>query len=88
MSGKHVPLELMAYLDNELSRADADQLKTHLEECEMCLVELERLRALRQTLQTTVRQVMQRVRLPRAADRRIRERLARHQQRIVQDIRT
>jgi hypothetical protein len=49
---------------------------------------MERLRALRQDIQTAVPGAMDPVHLSCAADRRIRERLARHQQRIVQDIST
>ena len=82
MSERHVTLDLLAYLDGELDFADTHRVKAHLEveKCEACLAELERLRAVRQDLQTTVHRAMDPVRLPRAADERIREQLERHKQ--------
>ena len=82
MSERHVTLDLLAYLDDELNLADTHRVKAHLEveKCEACLAELERLRAVRQDFQTTVHRAMDPVRLPRAADERIREQLERHKQ--------
>src|SRR5512138_585741 len=82
MSDRHVNLELLAYLDNELSPSERLRVEKHLEvdKCEQCRAELEHLRSLRQDVQATVRRAMDPVRLPRSADERIREQLARHQQ--------
>jgi uncharacterized protein YfaS (alpha-2-macroglobulin family) len=82
MSERHVTLDLLAYLDGELDFVDTHRVKAHLEieKCEACLAELERLRAVRQDLGTTMHRAMDPVRLPRAADERIREQLERHKQ--------
>ena len=76
MCSQHMTLELIAYLDQELSLSDMDRVRAHLEECEACRASLERLRAVQQNLETILHLAMDRVRLPRAAEKRIRNQLS------------
>jgi len=76
MNNQHMTPELIAYLDQELSLSDMDRVRAHLEECELCRVALECLRAVQHDLQTTLHLAMDRVRLPRAAEKRIRNQLS------------
>jgi anti-sigma factor RsiW len=71
----HVEAELLAYLDGELSAPQQARVKAHLAECERCADQLERLRALQHELSLTFDAALAPVRLPAAADRRIRDRL-------------
>jgi anti-sigma factor RsiW len=75
MNNQHMTPELIAYLDQELSLSDMDRVRAHLEECELCRVALERLRAMQHDLQTTLHLAMDCVRLPHAAEKRIRDQL-------------
>ena len=73
--GSHVETELLAYLDGELSERERARVKAHLATCAGCTAELERLRAMRQDLGATFDAALTPVRLPAAADRRIRSQL-------------
>ncbi len=75
MTSPHVEAELLAYLDGELSASEQARVETHLAECERCAAQLERLRALQHELSLTFDAALSPVRLPAAADRRIRDRL-------------
>jgi len=80
--GSHLETELLAYLDGELDKRERARVEAHLAECPRCTAELEQLRVLRQELDATFHIVLAPVRLPTAADRRIRSRvLARTQPR-------
>lgn len=71
----HVETELLAYLDEELADRDRADVEAHVATCPRCAAELERLRVLRQELDATLDAALAPVRLPAAADSRIRERL-------------
>ena len=71
----HVEAELLAYLDEELSEQERARVEAHLAECAQCATELEHLRVLRQELDDTFEAALAPVRLPPAADVRIRDRL-------------
>jgi anti-sigma factor RsiW len=73
--GSHLETELLAYLDGELNERERARLEAHLAECPPCTAELERLRVLRQELDGTFDAALAPVRLPAAADRRIRDQL-------------
>ena len=74
----HVETELLAYLDGELDAQERARVESHLAECSRCADELERLRVLRQELDATLDAALAPLRLPAAADRRIRDRLRAH----------
>jgi len=69
----HVERELLAYLDGELEAREQARVEAHLEKCARCAAELERLQALQGELDATFDAALAPVRLPRAADSRIRE---------------
>ncbi len=71
----HVEMELLAYLDGELGERERARVEAHLSECPACATELERLQTLQRELDATFEAALFPVRLPRAADARIRERL-------------
>ncbi|MFN3761740.1 MAG: anti-sigma factor family protein [Anaerolineae bacterium] len=71
----HVEWELLAYLDGELSPQERAQVEEHLAQCGHCQDELARLKALRAGLGTTLHAALDPVRMPAAADVRIRQRL-------------
>lgn len=75
--GSHLAdgMELLAYLDGELSQRERARVDAHLAECPRCAAELERLRVLQQELDATFDAALAPVRLPADADRRIRDRL-------------
>jgi anti-sigma factor RsiW len=73
--GSHVEAELLAYLDGELSQQDRARVEAHLAECAACAAELERLQTLQQELDATFDAALAPVRLPPAADARIRDRI-------------
>jgi hypothetical protein len=73
--GSHVVMELLAYLDGELSDRERARVEAHLAECSRCTAELEQLRMLRRELDATFDAALSPVRLPAAADARIRDRL-------------
>jgi hypothetical protein len=75
VTSPHVEAELLAYLDGELSTPEQARVEAHLAECERCAAQLERLRALQHELSLTFDAALSPVRLPAAADRRIRDRL-------------
>lgn len=75
MMGSHLETELLAYLDGELNERERARVEAHLAECPRCSAELERLRVLRQELDGTFDAALAPVRLPAAADRRIRDQL-------------
>ncbi|MBN1888852.1 MAG: zf-HC2 domain-containing protein, partial [Thermoflexales bacterium] len=79
MSDAHIKPELLAYLDNELGTESRAEVEKHLQVCQECTAELERLTKLHQGLQAT-RQALKVVHLPNSADERIQKRLAAHQQ--------
>ena len=68
----HVETELLAYLDRELDERERARVEAHLADCSACAAELERLRVLQQELDATFDAALTPVRLPRAADARIR----------------
>lgn len=81
----HAEWDLLAYLDGELSPQERARLEEHLAQCEKCREELARLSALRAGLGTTFHAALDPIRLPAAADERIRARLrARTEQRAGQ----
>lgn len=71
----HVEWDLLAYLDGELSPQERARLEEHLARCEKCQQELARLQALRASLDATFHAALDPVRMPAAADERIRGRL-------------
>lgn len=77
----HITAELLAYLDGELSAGDQALVEAHLATCAACAAELEQLRALRADLGATLDAALTPLRLPRAADARIREALRRRSER-------
>ena len=70
--GSHLETELLAYLDGELDERERARVEAHLAKCSHCAAELERLRVLQQELDATFDAALTPVRLPTAADRRIR----------------
>ncbi len=77
----HVEWELLAYLDGELDERRRAEVERHLAQCARCREELARLQALRTGLGATFHTALDPVRLPTAADERIRERLRRRTER-------
>ncbi len=75
MNQPHVDSDLLAYLDGELDAAARDRVEAHLAGCPQCADELAELRRLRAELRATFPAALTPVRLPAAADRRIREQL-------------
>ena len=71
----HVEWELLAYLDGELDPRERARVEEHLAQCESCQAELERLKAVRAGLKSTLHTALDPVRLPAAADDRIRQHL-------------
>ncbi|MDW8069413.1 MAG: MG2 domain-containing protein [Anaerolineae bacterium] len=71
----HVERDLLAYLDGELSPQERARLEEHLAQCEQCQAELACLKALRAGLETTFHAALDPVRMPTAADERVRARL-------------
>lgn len=72
----HIELDLLAYLDGELSPAEIKSVEAHLAGCPACSAELNELTALRTGLSTVVPAVYESVHLPAAAEARIRSALA------------
>lgn len=72
MSNTHIELELLPYLDGELSAAERGQVEAHLATCAACRKELETLRELRQGLSVTFGAALTPVRLSHRAEERIR----------------
>ena len=72
----HIDLDLLAYLDGELSPAEANAAEAHIAGCPACAAELVELQRLRAGLTTVVPVVYQSVHLPAAAEARIRNALA------------
>jgi hypothetical protein len=70
--GSHVETELLAYLDGELDERERARVEAHVAACPQCTAELERLQVLQQELGATFDTALAPVRLPAAADRRIR----------------
>ncbi len=70
--GPHVEAELLAFLDGELDERERARVETHLAACSRCAAELEQLRLLQGELDATLDIALGPVRLPAAADRRIR----------------
>ena len=64
----HVVMELLAYLDGELSDREQARVDAHLAECARCAAELEQLQTLRQELDATFDAAPTPVRLPAAAE--------------------
>jgi hypothetical protein len=75
MTHRHVEEELLAYLDGMLPPQEETRVTAHLVECPTCAAELERLRALQLELGATFDTALSPVRLPSAADHRIRAQL-------------
>ena len=73
--GPHVEAELLAFLDGELDERERARVETHLAACSRCATELEQLRLLQGELNATLDIALGPVRLPAAADRRIRDHL-------------
>ncbi|MBE2233341.1 MAG: zf-HC2 domain-containing protein [Anaerolinea sp.] len=72
----HIELDLLAYLDGELNPAEMQSAEAHIAGCPACAAELVELQRLRAGLSTTVPLVYDSVRLPVAAETRIRRSLA------------
>jgi anti-sigma factor RsiW len=72
----HIELDLLAYLDGELSPADAQAAEAHIAGCPACATELVELQRLRTGLNAVVPVVYHSVQLPAAAETRIRSALA------------
>jgi len=72
----HVETELLAYLDGELSPADAKSVEAHLARCRSCSAALKELQALRAGLSEVVPAAAESVRLSAEAESRIRSALA------------
>jgi 5-hydroxyisourate hydrolase-like protein (transthyretin family) len=79
MSDTHIRPELLAYLDDELGAESRAEVERHLQTCQECAAELERLLTLRHDLQVT-HQALKALLLPGPADERIQKRLTAHQQ--------
>lgn len=60
----HIELDLLAYLDGELSPAEMQSVEAHIAGCPACAAELVELQRLRAGLSTTVPLVYNSVRLP------------------------
>ena len=71
----HVETELLAYLDGELGEQERARVEAHLAKCAACAAELEHLQSLQQELGATFDAALTPVRLPHAADARIRGRI-------------
>jgi hypothetical protein len=71
----HVEAELLAFLDGELDERERARVETHLAACSRCAAELEQLRLLQGELDATLDTALGPVRLPAAADHRIRDHL-------------
>ncbi|MFP4346460.1 MAG: MG2 domain-containing protein [Anaerolineales bacterium] len=72
---RHRDVELLAYLDGELSPEERARVEAHLAECPACREELARLEALSHDLDVTFEAALDPIRLPGAAETRIRETL-------------
>ena len=72
----HIELDLLAYLDGELSPTEMQSVEAHLAGCPACAAELDKLTALRSGLSTVVPVVYESVHLPAPAEARIRSALA------------
>lgn len=72
MTNPHVELELLPYLDGELSAAERVRVEAHLGTCAACREELEALRALQQGLTVTLDAALTPARLSHSAEERIR----------------
>ncbi|MFZ2486610.1 MAG: alpha-2-macroglobulin family protein [Anaerolineae bacterium] len=72
----HLEMELLAYLDGELSPAEQQAVEAHLAGCPACTAELVELQALRVGLHTVVPEVYETVHLSATSEARIRRALA------------
>lgn len=81
MDCSQVRSSLLAYLDGEVTDAERAQIEAHLATCQDCAAELERLQALQVDLFDAIPAGLAHLRLPSAADERIRTRLRREQTR-------
>lgn len=72
----HIDLDLLAYLDGELSPAEANAAEAHIASCPACASELVELQRLRAGLSTVVPVVYGSVHLPKPAEARVRNALA------------
>ncbi len=72
----HIEPDLLAYLNSELSPADAQSVEAHIVGCSACATELVELQRLRTGLNAVVPVVYHSVQLPAAAETRIRSALA------------
>ncbi len=72
----HIEPDLLAYLDGELSPADAQSAEAHIAGCPACATQLVELQRLRTGLNAVVPVVYHSVQLPAAAETRIRSALA------------
>lgn len=72
----HIELDLLAYLDGELSPAEVQSVEAHIAGCPACATELVELQRLRAGLSTVVPVVYDSVHLPAATEARIRRALA------------
>ncbi len=72
MTKTHVSADLLAYLDDGLTAAERARVEAHLATCAACREELASLRALRAGLAAAFDAALTPVRLPRAAEERIR----------------
>ena len=72
MTKTHVSADLLAYLDDGLTAAERARVEAHLATCAACREELASLRALRAGLAVAFDAALTPVRLPRAAEERIR----------------
>jgi anti-sigma factor RsiW len=81
MNCQQIRLNLLAYLDGEVSESERSQIEAHLEACPDCARELERLQALQSGLWDAVPVGLEQLRLSRTAEQRIRARLRRGRER-------
>lgn len=81
MDCSHVRLNLLAYLDGEVTDAERAQIEAHLATCQDCADDLARLRTLQADLHDAVPAGLAQLHLPRPAKERIRARLRRARER-------
>jgi anti-sigma factor RsiW len=77
MDCEEIRLNLLAYLDGEVTGTERAEIEAHLPICADCTAELERLQALQADLWDAIPAGLEQLRLPASAEERIRARLHR-----------
>jgi len=83
MDCEEVRLNLLAYLDGEVSEDERTAIEAHVADCDQCAAELARLQALQADLWDAIPAGLESLRLPEAASARIQARLDRARGRQV-----